>query len=145
MTSVWIGKMPISRRHFSSRPLGSEPAPVAANRGGYRRDSVNHVRCGVCTRELAEEGLHLETAEHMLGSFCSPACLAAVEALVALHHWAGDLDRRGRIDEAEAREALADELLVLWRRRAGPDPKLVAQAVEVARAGGRSDAGARLP
>jgi hypothetical protein len=133
--------MPISRRHFSSRPL-SEPAPVAASRGGYRRDSANQVRCGVCRRELADEGLHLETAEHMLGSFCSPACLAAVEALKALHHWAGDLDRRGRVEEADAREALADELLVLWRRQAGPDPKLVAEAVELARARGREAAAA---
>jgi hypothetical protein len=131
--------MPISRRHFSSQPFGSEPAPVAANRGGYRRDSANHVRCGVCTRELADEGLHLETAQHMLGSFCSPVCLAAVEALVALQHWAGDLDRRGRIDEAESREALADQLLLLWRRRAGPDPTLVTEAVELARARGRTD------
>ncbi len=134
--------MPISRRHFSSRALGSEAAPLAANRGGYRRDSASHVRCGVCTRELAEEGLHLQTAEHMLGSFCSPACLAAVEALVAIHHWAGDLDRRGRIDEAEAREALADQLLLIWRRGAGPDPKLVVEAVELARARSRTDPGA---
>ena len=127
--------MPISRRHFT-RGLGSESAPVAAKSGSYRRSSAGPVRCGVCTGDIADEGLHLQTAEQTLGSFCSPACLAAVEALMALRHWASDLDRNGRLDEAEAREALADQLLVAWRRRAGPDPTLVTQAVEVARARG---------
>ncbi len=92
------------------------------------------MKCGVCTREVTREELHLETAEQLLGSFCSPACLDAVEALVALHRWAVDLDRCGKVGEAEAREALADELLVLWRRRAGPDAKLVGEAVARARA-----------
>jgi hypothetical protein len=64
--------MPISRRRYSSGPLGLEVAPTAANRGGYRRDSRNQVRCGVCTRELAEEGLHLETAEHLPTPSTSP-------------------------------------------------------------------------
>ncbi len=131
--------MPISRR-FGSRGLASERAPVAASRGGYDKGAANHVRCGVCTGELVGEGLHLETAEHVFGSFCSPVCLAAVEALAALHRWAEDLDRRGRIDEAEAREALADQLLVLWRRRAGPDPTRVTDAVKLARARARADA-----
>ncbi len=80
----------------------------------------------------------------MLGSFCSARCLAAVEALMALHHWSGELDRRGRVDEAEAREAVADQLLLLWRRRAGPDPKVVTEAVERARARGRMDAAIRV-
>lgn len=134
--------MPVSRRRYESRPLGSEPVPIAASRVGHRRDSARQpVRCGVCTVELSQEGLHLQAAEHMLGSFCSPACLAAVEALVALQHWAGDLDRRGRIDQAEAREALADQLLVLWRRRAGPDAKVVARAVQLARARDPMDRG----
>ena len=82
--------------------------------------------------------------EQMLGAFCSPACLDALEALVALHRWAEDLDRRGRVDEAESREALADELLLLWRHRSGPDPKLVSEAVARARAHGRTDAGVRM-
>jgi hypothetical protein len=136
--------MPISRRRYGSGPLGSDHAVVAASSGGYRRAANEPVRCGVCTREFTREGLHLETVEQMLGSFCSPACLDAVEALVALHRWAEDLDRRGKVVEAEAREALADELLLLWRRRAGPDPKLVAEAVVRARARGRSDALARV-
>jgi uncharacterized membrane protein YccC len=126
--------MPISRRRYGSGPLGSEHAPVAASSGAYRRAANELARCGVCTREVTREGLHLQAAEQVLGSFCSPACLDAVEALVALHRWAEDLDRRGKADEAEAREALADELLVLWRRRAGPDAKLVGEAVARARA-----------
>jgi hypothetical protein len=128
--------MTVSRRHFTAGGFGSGPAPAAAKSGSYRRAAAGPVRCGVCTGDIAGDGLHLETAEHSIGSFCSPGCLAAVEALVALRHWATDLDRRGRADEAEAREALADDLLVAWRRRAGPDPKVVAQAVEVARARG---------
>jgi hypothetical protein len=126
--------MPISRRRYGSGPLGSGPAAVAASSGAYRLAANEPVKCGVCTGEVTREGLQLQTAEQMLGSFCSPACLDAVEALLALHRWAVDLDRRGEVDEAEAREALADELFVLWRRRAGPDAKLVGEAVARARA-----------
>jgi len=135
-----MGKMPISRRRYGSGPLGSELAVAASYGGGRGRSDGRAVRCGVCTREVADESLHLQTAEHMLGSFCSPRCLAAVEALMALHHWSGDLDRRGKVQEAEAREALADQLLLVWRRHAGPEPKLVAEAVELARARGYDDA-----
>ena len=91
-------------------------------------------RCGVCTRELAGEGLHMSSAEQMIGSFCSQTCLAAAGALAALQRWAAELDGHGRRAEAEAREALSDELLVLWRRRGGPDPQVVTKAVELARA-----------
>jgi hypothetical protein len=90
-------------------------------------------RCGVCKRELAQEGLHLQTAVRTLGSFCSQACLAAAAALAALELWAAELDGRGRRDEAQTREALADQLLFLWRRRIGPDPKIVVRAVRLAR------------
>jgi hypothetical protein len=90
-------------------------------------------RCGVCMRELAQEGLHLQTAVRTLGSFCSQGCLAAAAALAALELWAWELDGRGRRDEAQTREALADQLLFLWRRRIGPDPKIVGQAVRLAR------------
>jgi hypothetical protein len=89
--------------------------------------------CGVCRRELAQEGLHLISAGQMVGSFCSPHCLAAAEALAGLQRWAAELDAHGRRDEAEAREALGDELLSLWRRRGGPDPKVVAEAMKLAR------------
>jgi hypothetical protein len=44
------------------------------------------------------------------------------------------LDASGRRDEADARTALADDLLLLWRKRTGPDPKGVSAAVELARA-----------
>jgi hypothetical protein len=90
-------------------------------------------RCGVCRRELAQEGLHLISAGQMVGSFCSPHCLAAAEVLAGLQRWAAELDGHGRRDEAEAREALGDELLSLWRRRGGPDPKVVAEAMKLAR------------
>jgi hypothetical protein len=89
--------------------------------------------CGVCRRELAGEGLHLISAGRMIGSFCSQACLAAAGALAALQRWAAELDGHGRRAEAEAREALGDELLLLWRRRGGPDPNVVTKAVELAR------------
>jgi hypothetical protein len=89
--------------------------------------------CGVCRRELAQEGLHLISGGQMLGSFCSPPCLAAAQALVGLQRWAAELDAHGRRDEAEAKEALGDDLLLLWRRRAGPDPKAVVKAVQLAR------------
>jgi hypothetical protein len=97
-------------------------------------DGANRgARCGVCTRELAQEGLHLQTAVRTLGSFCSHGCLAAAAALAALELWSWELDGRGRRGEAQAREALADQLLFLWRRHIGPDPKLVGQAVRLAR------------
>jgi hypothetical protein len=89
--------------------------------------------CGVCMSELAQEGSHLQTAVRTLGSFCSQGCLDAAAALAALALWAWELDGRGRRDEAQTREALADQLLLLWRRRIGPDPKIVGQAVRLAR------------
>lgn len=91
------------------------------------------VRCGICTRELGQEGLRLISAGQMVGAFCSPPCLAAAEALAGLQRWAEELDAHGRRDEAEAREAIGDDLLLLWRRGGGPDPKVVAQAVALAR------------
>jgi hypothetical protein len=97
-------------------------------------DGANRgARCGVCMRELAQEGLHLQTAVRTLGSFCSQGCLAAAAALAALELWAWELDGHGRRDEAQTRGALADQLLFLWRRRIGPDPKIVGRAVRLAR------------
>jgi hypothetical protein len=75
----------------------------------------------------------MEVEGRSLGSFCSSSCLAGVETLAALKRWAGELDARGRTAEAKAREALSDQLLLLWRRHAGPDPRVVAKAVEIAR------------
>jgi hypothetical protein len=97
-------------------------------------DGANRgARCGVCMRELAQEGLHLQTTVRKLGSFCSQSCLAAAAALAALELWAWELDGRGRRHEAQTREALADQLLFLWRRRIGPDPEIVGRAVRLAR------------
>jgi hypothetical protein len=106
--------------------------PARNRRGAQRADRV--ARCGVCRLELAGEGLHLVSAEQMVGSFCSQTCLAAAGALAALQRWSAELDGHGRRAEAEAREALGDELLLLWRRRGGPDPRVVIKAVELARA-----------
>jgi hypothetical protein len=113
---------------------GREMDGPRAAREIRRADRVSGAaRCGICTRKLSEEGLHLETAGRTLGSFCSQGCLAAARVLAALERWAAELDGRGRRDEAQTREALADQLLFLWRRRVGPDPKIVARAVQLAR------------
>jgi hypothetical protein len=117
----------------------TQTAKLQADESGVTRDTRvadggnRGARCGVCMRELAQEGLHLQTAVRTLGSFCSQGCLAAAAALAALELWAWELDGRGRRDEAQTREALADQLLFLWRRRIGPDPKIVGQAVRLAR------------
>jgi hypothetical protein len=103
-----------------------------AVRGPHSKKS-EAAHCGICRRELEDEGLHRSNGRDDLGSYCSPACLSAAEALVALQLWSVKLETSGRRDEAEARTALADELLLLWRRRIGPDPKRVNAAVELAR------------
>lgn len=113
-------KLPADESRVIPEPRVSD----GANRGA---------RCGVCMRELAQEGLHLQTAVRTLGSFCSQGCLAAAAAIAALELWAAELDGRGSRDEAQTREALADQLLFLWRRRIGPDPKIVVRAVRLAR------------
>ena len=112
----------------------SERLPDARKRVGHHRTSHQPVRCGVCRAELGLDAFHLERAGHEVGSFCSAGCLAAVEALAALQSWSARLEARGAAEEAEARDALADELLILWRRRIGPDPAVVSRAVELARA-----------
>ncbi len=124
-----------------ARAEGQQPqaSSVEPNgRGAMRenrsaRPANKAVRCGVCTSELDQEGLRLISAGKMVGAFCSPPCLAAAEALAGLQRWADELDAHGRRDEAEAREALGDDLLLLWRHGGGPDPKVVAQAVALAR------------
>jgi hypothetical protein len=100
-----------------------------------RRESSKIVvaHCGICRSELDGEGLHRHDGREERGSYCSPRCLAAAEALVALQLWSVRLEASGHRTEAEARTALADELLFLWRRRSGPDPNRVNAAVELAR------------
>jgi hypothetical protein len=118
---------------------GQQPQASSKPDGGAMRETRSArpankaVRCGVCTSELDQEGLRLISAGRMVGAFCSPPCLAAAEALAGLQRWAEELDAHGRRDEAEARETLGDDLLLLWRRGGGPDPKVVAQAVALAR------------
>lgn len=90
-------------------------------------------RCGICRSELDGEGLHRREGREELGSYCSPDSLAAAEVLVTLQLWSVKLDTSGRYDEAEASTRLADELLILWRRRVGPDPNSVSAAVDLAR------------
>jgi len=79
----------------------------------------------------------------MLGSFCSRDCLAAAEALAMLQNWGEELDAHGRFEQAEARETLAEQLLLLWRRRAGPNPATVIEAVQLARGRDAGDSGGR--
>ena len=99
---------------------------------GHRAAS-QPAHCGICRSELEDEGLHRNEGREEWGSYCSPVCLSAAEALVSLQLWSMRLDASGRRDEAEARTALADDLLLLWRKRTGPDPKGVGAAVELAR------------
>jgi hypothetical protein len=94
--------------------------------------------CGICRSELDGEGLHRHDGREERGSYCSPRCLAAAEALVALQLWSVKLETSGHRTEAEARTTLADDLLLLWRKRAGPDPQSVCAAVELARARGEA-------
>jgi hypothetical protein len=106
-------------------PVAKRPRPGrAANQPAH---------CGICRSELDDEGLHRHEGREERGSYCSPACLSAAEALVALQLWSVQLDTSGRRGEAEASIRLADDLLLLWRRRIGPDPKSVSAAVELAR------------
>jgi hypothetical protein len=107
-------------------------SPVAKH-PGRGRAANQPPYCGICKREIADEGLHRHDGREELGSYCSPACLAAAEALVALQLWSVRLDTSGRRDEGEACTRLADDLLLLWRKRTGPDPKGVSAAVELAR------------
>jgi hypothetical protein len=99
-----------------------------------QNSKIGAAHCGICRSELDNEGLHRREGREERGSYCSPACLSAAEALVALQLWSVKLETSGRRAEAEARTRLADELLPLWRRRTGPDPKRVSAAVELARA-----------
>jgi hypothetical protein len=123
--SIAGGRIQTPKLHADESRVAPDTLVADGSNGG--------ARCGVCMRELAQEGLHLQTAVRTLGSFCSQGCLAAAAALAALELWAGELDGRGRRNEAQTREALADQLLILWRRRIGPDPKIVVRAVRLAR------------
>jgi hypothetical protein len=91
------------------------------------------VHCGICRSELEGEALHRHDGREELGSYCSPTCLSAAEALVALQLRTVRLESSGRRTEAEATTILADDLLLLWRKRTGPDPDGVSAAVELAR------------
>jgi hypothetical protein len=107
-------------------------SPVA-KRPGIGRAANQPAHCGICRSQLEDEGLHRHDGREARGSYCSPACLSAAEALVALQLWSVKLETSGRRDEAEASTKLADDLLLLWRRRIGPDPKGVTAAVDLAR------------
>jgi hypothetical protein len=107
-------------------------SPVAKH-SGTGRTSNQPAHCGICRTELEDEGLHRHDGREERGSYCSPTCLSAADALVALQLWSVKLDAAGRRTEAEGRTMLADDLLLLWRRHAGPDPKRVSAAVELAR------------
>ena len=122
---------PALRHHHWREP---SPTPAVPKRPGTGRAADRPARCGICRSDLEGEGLHRSEGREELGSYCSPVCLSAAEALVALQLWSVRLDASGRRSEAEARNTLADDLLVLWRRHTGPDPEGVSAAVELARA-----------
>jgi hypothetical protein len=108
------------------------PTPAFAKYPRTGRGS-RPVQCGICKSELEGEGLHRHDERGELGSYCSPTCLSAAEALVALQLWSVRLESSGRRTEADATTILADDLLLLWRKRTGPDPDGVSAAVELAR------------
>jgi hypothetical protein len=106
--------------------------PAGPKHPGTGRVANQPVHCGICRSELEGEGLHRQSGREQLGSYCSPVCLSAVEALAALQLWSAELDACGRRDEAEVRTTLADDLLLVWRKRTGPDPRGVIAAVRLA-------------
>ena len=112
---------------------GLLPMSPAAKRSGKGRPASQPAHCGICTSEVVGEGLHRGDGREELGSYCSPACLSAAEALVALQLWSVKLETSGRRDEGDACTRLADDLLFLWRKGTGPDPKGVSAAVELVR------------
>jgi hypothetical protein len=122
---------PALRHHRSKMEAALHLPAVAKHPGTARANQPAH--CGICRLELEGEGLRRGEGREELGSYCSPICLSAAEALVALQLWSVKLDASGRRTEAEARDTLADDLLLLWRKHTGPDPEGVSAAVELAR------------
>jgi hypothetical protein len=122
---------PALRRH-SSQTQAAFPTPAPSKHPGKGSLANQRVHCGICKNEVEGEGFHRHEGREQLGSYCSPACLSAVEALAALQLWSMRLDASGRRDEAEVRATLADDLLHVWRKHAGPDPRGVIAAVELA-------------
>jgi hypothetical protein len=108
-------------------------APAVVKHPGTGRAANQPAHCGICRSALEGEGLHRHEGREERGSYCSSGCLSAAEALVALQLWSVKLDASGRRTEAEARNTLADDLLLLWRKHTGPDPEGVSAAVELAR------------
>jgi hypothetical protein len=145
MPAAWAGVAP--RSGADSGPLEMSPAlrrqrstmdaalaaPTVAKRPGPGRAANQPAHCGICRSELEGEELHRHDGREERGSYCSPGCLSAADALVALQLWSVKLESSGRRDEAEARTTLADDLLLLWRKHTGPDPEGVCAAVELAR------------
>jgi hypothetical protein len=120
--------------HEPHRAASAGFAMSAASKGpGRGRAADQPAHCGICRSELEDESFHRHEGREELGSYCSPVCLSAAEALVSLQLWSMKLDASGHRAEAQSRTALADELLLLWRRRIGPDPNRVSAAVDLAR------------
>ena len=119
-------------RRNNSLTQAAFPTSAPSKHPGKGTLANQRVHCGICKSQVEGEGLHRHEGREQLGSYCSPACLSGAEALAALQLWSVRLDASGRRDEAEVRATLADDLLVLWRRHAGPDPRGVIAAVELA-------------
>jgi len=123
---------PALRRHHAKMEAALA-VPAVAKHPGPGRAPNQPAHCGICKSELDGQEFHRHEGREERGSYCSPGCLSAAEALVALQLWSVKLDSTGRRAEAEARTTLADDLLLLWRKHAGPNPVGVNAAVELAR------------
>jgi hypothetical protein len=88
-------------------------------------------RCSICRAEIGDDGLTLTTrlsarSTVAWGLFCSERCRDAAKALVAIDEAPPGTSSAARRQRGE----IADGLLALWRRGAGPEPSLVLLAAE---------------
>lgn len=67
-----------------------------------------------------------------VGLYCSEWCRTASETLMAIEHSALRHAKTGSPHLARLREELASNLRATWLLRGGPDPAVVAEAVELA-------------
>jgi hypothetical protein len=89
-------------------------------------------RCSICRAAIEGEGLCLSSpfggGKHAHGLYCSERCRNAARALAAIGVTAVGMSSA----VLRQREKVAEGLLTLWRRGAGPEPSLVLLAAEQA-------------
>ena len=93
--------------------------------------------CGICRLPLPDGGLTITMTSRSgfpreVGLYCSGWCRTASETLMAIEHSAQRHAKTGAPHLARLREELARDLRATWFRRGGPDPVVVAEAVELA-------------